>query len=119
VNERATAAALRAFALRLPQTEELDHLGSPSFRVAGKIFAQLADHERVALVKLSLDEQAERLESDPERFWTPVHWARFGWTYVRIADTDLAELHDLLLRSWKRIAPKSLAAAYVRAARDE
>jgi hypothetical protein len=110
MSEKATADAIRSFALGLPDTVERDHLGSPSFRVTGKIFAQLVYAEHVVLVKLSLDEQAECIASDPARFWAPVHWAKFGWTYVRIADTELDEMRALLLRSWKRIAPKSLAA---------
>jgi hypothetical protein len=108
----ASAAAVRAFALDLPAAEERDHMGSASFRVAGKIFAQLVDGETVALVKMSLDEQAERVADEPNRFWVPAHWAKFGWTYVRIAGTNASELRMLLESSWKRVAPKALVGRF-------
>jgi hypothetical protein len=107
----ATAIDFRALALALPGAEERDHMGAPSFRVGGKIFAQLADAQATGLVKLSLAEQDALRASDPNRFWVPPHWSKFGWTYVRLADTDSAELRDLLERSWSLVAPKKLARA--------
>ena len=38
---------VRRFALSLPEAEEQDHHGFPSFRVGGKIFATLPDAEHV------------------------------------------------------------------------
>jgi hypothetical protein len=107
----ATAEFVRDVALALPGTEERHHMGSPSFRVTGKIFAQLTDDGRVALVKLSPLEQAELCAHHPDRFWTPEHWAKFGWTYVRIAGTEMADLRLLVERSWARVAPKNLTKA--------
>jgi hypothetical protein len=106
-----TGSDFRALALALPGVEERDHMGAPSFRVAGKIFAQLADAQATGLVKMSLAEQDALRESDPDRFWVPPHWSKFGWTYVRLADTDIAQLRDLLERSWSLVAPKKLVAA--------
>ena len=56
-NTRKPESVLRRFALALPQVGELVHMGTPSFRVNGKIFAQLAEEEKVALLKLALEEQ--------------------------------------------------------------
>ncbi len=106
-----TAIDFRDLALALPGVEERDHMDSPSFRVGGKIFAQLADAQATGLVKLSLAEQDALRASDPGRFWVPPHWSKFGWTYVRLADTDSTQLRDLLKRSWSLVAPKKLVAA--------
>jgi predicted DNA-binding protein (MmcQ/YjbR family) len=73
----------KTLAMAFPQTEERDHFGSPSFRVKGKIFAQLSareNKERRALVKLSLADQAWLTMSDPNTFVPAPHWGRHGWT---------------------------------------
>ena len=101
--------------MALPETEVRDHFGSPSFRVKGKIFAQLSaseNKERRALVKLSLADQAALTMSDPATFLPAPHWGRHGWTYIQLATVEELRLRDVLLRSWRQIAPKRLVAAY-------
>lgn len=100
-------AAVRKIALSLPDSAEVLHMGSPSFRVRGKIFAQLSEDGQTALVKLSLAEQDARLRAFPDRFWTPTHWGKFGWTHVRIEGTGAAELRSLLEESWQLVSRKS------------
>jgi hypothetical protein len=110
------AARFRTLARALPGTEERDHLGSPSFRVASKIYAQLANGESAGLVKMALDAQAARVSAEPRRFWLPAHWSRYGWTYVRLGDTAAAEMGELLEVSWSLIAPKRMVRAFRAAA---
>lgn len=96
-------------ALSLPEAEERDHFGSPSFRVRGKIFAQLSPHtskEPRALVKLSAADQAALTTSAPETFSTVPQWGRYGWTYVQLAAVDAGVFRDLLMQSWQLAAPK-------------
>lgn len=100
-------------ALSLPEAEERDHFGSPSFRVRGKIFAQLSkkeSNERRALVKLSAADQSALLMSDPEIFSSVPGWGHHGWTYIQLASIDRTLLRALLFRSWRQVAPKRLAA---------
>jgi hypothetical protein len=109
--------AARRLALALPQSEERDHFGAPSFRVKGKIFAQLPAHdkeEQRVLVKMSAADQAELMGSDPETFSAavPQWWGRHGWTYVQLATIEEPMLRDLLFQSWRYAAPKRLVAAY-------
>jgi hypothetical protein len=47
----------RTIALALPEVVEADHHGRPSFRVRGKIFATLWDHDRMNVM---LDEDGVR-----------------------------------------------------------
>lgn len=107
--------AAHALALSLPNSEERDHFGAPSFRVAGKIFAQLSAQgksEQRALVKLSSADQSALLMSAPDIFSSVPHWGRHGWTYVRLATVDKSVLHSLLFRSWRLVAPKKLLVDY-------
>jgi len=101
-------------AMSLPDAEERDHFGSPSFRVGGKIFAQLSvrNHEpRRALVKLTSADQAALTMSDPATFSAVPSWGRHGWTYLHLATVDASMLHDLLWQSWRLVAAKKYLAA--------
>jgi len=97
---------VRKIALSLPDSEEVQHMGAPSFRVRGKIFAQLSEDGETALVKLSPAHQGECLRASPERFRVPAHWGKFGWTRVRVEGTGAAELRSLLEGSWQLVSRK-------------
>jgi hypothetical protein len=108
--------AARKFALSLPEAEERDHFGSPSFRVQGKIFAQLSAEdkdEKRAIVKLAVADQSALIMSDPDTFLSVPQWGRHGWTYVLLATANAAMFKDLLWRSWCLVAPKKLSALHV------
>lgn len=97
--------------MSLPGAEEYDHFDSPSFRVNGKIFAQLSKHEAEderALVKLAPADQAALIMSAPDVFSSVPQWGRYGWTHIRLADVEVSILRDLLLQSWRLVAPKKL-----------
>lgn len=105
-----TPAAVRKLALSLPEAEEQDHWGKPSFRVKGKIFATLWVKEKRAVLKLSLDEMDALLEARPTVFQaTP--WRHQGWTSVDLSRVNPGLFADLLENSWRRVAPKRVAAA--------
>ncbi|MBS0380721.1 MAG: MmcQ/YjbR family DNA-binding protein [Proteobacteria bacterium] len=102
--------------MALPQTEERDHFGSPSYRVNGKIFAQLSasqKKEQRALVKLSSADQAALTLSHPDTFSPAPHWGRHGWTYIELASIQKSIFEDVLFSSWRQIAPKRLVASYL------
>jgi len=107
--------AARQLALSLPEVEERDHFGSPSFRVKGKIFAQLSaqgSKEQRALVKLSMADQSALTMSAPDTFSAEPQWGRHGWTYVQLATVEESMLRGVLMRSWQLVAPKKLASAF-------
>ena len=100
-------------ALALPESEEHDHFGSPSFRVKGKIFAQLSppkSEDVRALVKLSAANQAALTMSAPNTFSPAPHWGHRGWTYIQLATVEASLLRELLFQSWQLVAPKKLVA---------
>ena len=105
--------AAHKLALELPHAEERDHFGAPSFRVKGKIFAQLSargEKNARALVKLSSADQAALMMTAPETFSSVPQWGQHGWTYIQLATADAAMLRSLLLQSWRLVAPKKLVA---------
>jgi len=107
--------AAHALALSLPETEEQDHFGSPSFRVKGKIFAQLSalnGAEHRALVKLSAADQAALTMTDPDTFSPVPQWGQHGWTYVQLATVEKSLLRSLLIQSWRHVAPRKLVVAH-------
>jgi hypothetical protein len=102
---------LRALALALPEAEEHDHFGRPSFRVRGKIFATLLVDERRTNLKLPREEHEALVASDPETFGT-VTWGPQIRTSVRLDRVDPAELAELVEEAWRTVAPKRVVAAF-------
>lgn len=105
-----TADEFRALALGLPEAVEEEHMKHPDFRVAGKIFATLGPKEEWGMVKLTPDQQASFMRTDPKVF-EPVKgaWGRRGCTYVRLADADELSVRHALIAAWRNNAPKKLA----------
>lgn len=77
----------RRLALSLPGAEESSHMGSPDFRVAGRIFATLASQKLgYGNLMLTPEQQAAFIEELPEVF-LPIKggWGRMGMTHIRLA----------------------------------
>lgn len=103
-----TVEQLRAMALALPEVEEREHMGHPDFRVRNKIVVNLAEDERTSTIKMSLDDQAALVATDPDAFSLAGGWAKYGWTTIHLDHVDADELAELLRDSWLRVAPKRL-----------
>jgi len=83
---------LREICNALPDTTEVPAWGEPTWRVSGKIFAQLDDHHHGAAhvsVWLPAPDGAQQalIETDPERFFRPPYVGHRGWIAV-VLDTD-------------------------------
>ncbi len=102
----------RKLALSMPEAVEQDHFGCPSFRVRGKIFAQLSSGSGMsrAIVKLTAADQVALIMSAPEIFSSVPQWGRHGWTYIQLDTVELSLLRSLFRQSWKIVAPKKLVA---------
>lgn len=107
-----TAADFRRIALSLPGAEESSHMGSPDFRVGGRIFATLA-HEAKGYGNLMLDteHQAAFTGEAPELF-VPVAggWGRMGATHIVLEAASESVLHSALHAAWKLRIQKNEAA---------
>jgi hypothetical protein len=97
----------RKLALSLPEADEQDHHGRPSFRVAGKIFATLWDEHHMNVI---LDEPGIRTAVHDRPSWCAEQWWGKRLAAVRV-DLDRAEptvLNELLADAWEGKAPARL-----------
>lgn len=105
--------SFRRLALRLPEASEGSHMGTPDFRVRGKIFATLGGGgvKARAVVKLSVAQQEMFVHVDAQAF-EPVSgaWGRKGWTWLHLHAAQESLARDALLAAWRNVAPKRLAA---------
>jgi|SRR6516164_9384244 hypothetical protein len=93
----------RRIALSLEGAEESSHMGSPDFRVDGKIFATLAAQSKgYGNVKLTPEQQISLVEELPEVF-LPVGggWGKTGMTHVKLAVANEDILTGALRTAWK------------------
>lgn len=88
----AVIAKLRKICLALPDATEQIAWGEPTWRIGGKLFAQLDDHHHgSAHVSVWLPAppgaQAALVDADPARFFRPPYVGHRGWVAV-VLDTD-------------------------------
>jgi hypothetical protein len=93
----------RRIALSFPNTEESSHMGSPDFRVGGRIFATLASASQgCGNLMLTLEQQQAFIQDLPEVF-LPIHggWGRMGMTHIRLAQATEDVLTGALHTAYK------------------
>lgn len=83
---------LDAICMALPDATEQEAWGEPTWRVGGKIFAQLDDHHHGSdhvSVWLPAPEGAQEalIDADPSRFFRPPYVGHKGWIAV-VLDTE-------------------------------
>lgn len=84
----------------------MDH---PDFRVGGKVFATLGPEEDWGMVKLTPDEQAALIRSEPEAYKPAAGaWGRRGCTIIQLKKTRELTVRHALLAAWRNTAPKRL-----------
>jgi hypothetical protein len=96
-------ADFRRIALSLEGAEEASHMGSPDFRVGGRIFATLASQSRgYGNLMLTPEQQAQFVEELPEVF-VPVAggWGRMGATHIRLVKANEDVLAGALRTAWR------------------
>jgi hypothetical protein len=99
----------RALALALPEAEERETWGHPTFRVRDKMFAAMATDGSSASIKATKDAQAALVGSEPSTFSIPAYVGQHGWVGVTLVNVDPEELRELLTEAWLMTAPKRLA----------
>jgi YjbR len=96
-------ADFRRLALSFEGAEESSHMGSPDFRVGGRIFATLASQDQgFGNLSLTPEQQASFVEELPHVF-LPVAggWGRMGMTHVRLSAVNEDVLRGALHVAWK------------------
>ncbi len=93
----------RRIALSFEGAEESSHMGTPDFRVEGRIFATLASAKLgYGNLMITPEQQAAFVEDMPKVF-LPIHggWGRAGATHIRLAATTEDVLTGALHTAWK------------------
>lgn len=101
---------VRQICLALPDTKETPTWGKPHFRVGEKIFAGCSEREAgpgyTVGVKLEKAHAAALVTEDP-RFTRAPYVGHAGWVSMELhGRVDWGEVEDLVLESYRLIAPK-------------
>ena len=105
---------LRAICLALPEATEKRAWGEPTWRVRGKLFAQLDDHHHgvdhlAVWLPAPLGEQEAMVFTDPARFFRPPYVGPRGWVGVRIdRRPDWTQVARLVAQAHRHVAPPRL-----------
>ena len=108
---------LRAICLALPDTSEKVAWGEPTWRVRGRLFAQLDDHHHGAdhlavWMPAPLGEQESLIFLDRERFFRPPYVGQRGWIGVRIdRRPNWTLVASLVKQAYREVAPPRLREA--------
>ena len=106
------AGDFRRIALSLEGAEESSHMGSPDFRVGGRIFATLASQRQgYGNLMLTPEQQAGFVAEAPD-LYLPVAggWGRNGATHIRLAAANEDVLAGALRAAWQIRVAKNKAA---------
>ena len=78
-------------------------MGSPDFRVQGKIFATLASQDQgYGNLKLTLEQQADFVRELPDVFLPiPGGWGRMGMTHIKLDAASEDVLAGALRTAWQ------------------
>jgi hypothetical protein len=112
--KRSTFDTVCQIAQTLPGAEESTSYGTPAFKVKGKLFARLHQDGESLVVGVDFDERAEMMSAAPKKFYITDHYLNYPWMLVRLSKVRPDELRDLLIGSWRRVAPKNLLSAFHR-----
>jgi hypothetical protein len=111
---RPLLARLEKIALAFPEAQKLLNHGRPSFAVNKKTFVMFMDNHhsdgRIAIwCKAPPGDQADMVETDPNRFFIPPYVGPRGWIGARL-DTkpNWKTIESIVRESWRLTAPKRL-----------
>lgn len=104
-----TSDEFRALALSLPEAVESAHMDHPDFRVRGKVFATLGPKEEWGMVKLTPEQQALFVRTDPKAFEPFAGgWGKRGCTRVVLEAAEESAVRQALVAAFRNTAPKRL-----------
>lgn len=102
--------AARDLALAMPEAEERDHFGNPSYRARGKggrIFMTQQLEAGTAVLMLTVDQQVELISHRSEAFMPhPSKWGEKGATLVRLDRVSPVVFKKALDAAWSNARPQ-------------
>jgi predicted DNA-binding protein (MmcQ/YjbR family) len=114
---------LRTICLALPDTTEKIAWGEPTWRVRGRLFAQLDNHHHGAdhlavWLPAPLGEQEAMIFTDPVRFFRPPYVGSRGWVGVRIdRRPNWTVVAKLVKQAYRLVAPRRASSPGIAASR--
>ena len=104
-----TFAAIRKFALSLPEAVEQPHFEYDSFRVRGKIFVTVPPEQEHIHVFVTEPQRDQALAMYPE-FTEKLLWGgKVVGVRVSLASASPAAVKELVRQAWEAKAPKALS----------
>ncbi|HYO61342.1 MAG TPA: MmcQ/YjbR family DNA-binding protein [Actinomycetota bacterium] len=103
----ATWTTVKRLGKKLPEVEESTWFNTPSLKVRKRSFVRLRE-EGVIVVLVDLDEKEALLRAEPDVFFTTPHYDGYPAMLVRLPAISDDELREILIESWRRVAPKRL-----------
>lgn len=97
-----------AIALTLPGVEASTSYGTPAAKVRKALLMRLKEDGASVVLFIGADEKDLLMEAAPEVFFQTPHYAGHPAVLARLQTLDPAELHRILLQTWRAKAPKSL-----------
>ena len=107
---------VREICLALPEAVEKSFGGhtSPAFRVRDKMFVMVSEDRTSMTFKGAAGVQEALVAGDPVRFYVPRYVGSKGWVGARLdIAQDWDEIAELLVDSYRMVAPRRLAALAV------
>jgi hypothetical protein len=107
---------LRGICMALPEATEKEAWAEPTWRVKGRMFAQMDDHHHggehcSVWLPSSLEAQEALIAADPVRFFRPAYVGHKGWVGVVLdVKPDSGLVAELVREAYLRIAPAKTAA---------
>ena len=102
-----------SFAHRLGGVTEAHSYDEPSLKVGKAMLTRLRVEDRSIVLKdIEPDERDMVMAQTPDLFFTEDHYLGYNIVLARIAAADLVRLAPFIERTWRRIAPKRVVAAY-------
>jgi predicted DNA-binding protein (MmcQ/YjbR family) len=111
--DETVAGRLREICTALPEVEERSFGGhtAPAYRVRDKLFVMTSEDGTYMTFKAGPGVQEALVSAEPERFFVPKYVGSKGWVGARLdVEHDWDELAELVVDSYRLIAPKRLAA---------
>jgi predicted DNA-binding protein (MmcQ/YjbR family) len=108
---RAGLEEVRRLCLALPEADEQEAWGDPTFRVRNKIFAmhKVGDGRQSIWCKAGLGAQQALTDANSELFFVPPYVGHHGWIGIRLDhETPWLQVAALLRDAYRLTAPKTL-----------
>jgi hypothetical protein len=103
-----------AMGAELPAVAAGTSYGTPALHVRKRFMARLSDGDSDVMVLKPVyeDEQRFLMETQPGVFFTTDHYRGYPTILIRLSKADRGQVRELLVESWRRVAPAKLVAEY-------